>query len=142
MCLVVRFTWIHLMRVEGFRTWKNNNSEFGVWIKNTVVIKQCFSNFFYNEDPFLNWSMSTDVHRSLPNLNIFFRKSFQLKKVHEIVYQTPLWTSKPVFPSFQGWSTIFDNEYFHSYEWYIFDVSRYKLIVPCLDVFKATWDIS
>ena len=23
-------------------------------------------------------------------------------------------------------------------EWYIFDVCRYKLIVPCPDVFKAT----
>ena len=27
------------------------------------------------------------------------------------------------------------------YEWYIFDVCRYKLAVPCLDVFKATLDI-
>ena len=27
-------------------------------------------------------------------------------------------------------------------EWYIFDVCRYKLAVPCLNVFKATLDIS
>ena len=26
-------------------------------------------------------------------------------------------------------------------EWHIFNVCRYKLIVPCLDVFKATLDI-
>ena len=26
-------------------------------------------------------------------------------------------------------------------EWYIFDVCRYKLAVPCLDVFKTTLDI-